>query len=218
MKLTLKRSTWWGGMPWFIGAGIIVTVRLIAQVKQEQTHWREIEALYRQLKPTHTDLETFAQIAEFVAGEAVGDYDHFMLDMSHLILGAHFNLTAIIAGPLYRLIQYLFRRRRGQAVAPALYRFGSDGFAADDGSNQVQHFWYSVAIAYAWGARLAEWQAVYHEWNGPGLLRYLPGTGHGHGTAADLHLSRQGIALGRKLALRTIPLEMVGDWLRRELG
>ncbi len=196
---------------------ILVILRAIAQIRREQQHWEKIEAHYRQIREGRTDLETFACLADFVADEAVGDYDHFMLDLNHLILGAHFNLTAIIAGPLYRIIQYLFRRLYGKQATPAFFRFGSSGFAADDGSNQVQHFWYAVAITYALGPRLAEWQAVYHEWNGPGLLRYLPGSGHGYGTAADLHLSRQGIDLGQKLAARLIPLEMVGDWLRQEL-
>ena len=78
--------------------------------------------------------------------------------------------------------------------------------------------WYSVAMAFKWGATVADLEAQYHEWNPPGLLKYLPGTGGGGGSKMDLALSRQGIALGRALATNQTRPSQVGPWLRQTLG
>lgn len=152
-----------------------------------------------------TDLEAFARIAEFVAGLSRGNYDTFMLHMNFFILGAGGNRQSLLAGPGARIAD----------DRVVLRRFRSTGFAANDGGNQVNHFWYSVAIAYSWGADVAERLAIYHEdhrW--PDWL----GGGGGYGTPEDLALSRQGIALGNALQATTVDLHEVGNWLRRELA
>jgi hypothetical protein len=138
--------------------------------------------------------------------------------VSWLTLGATSNRTAIVSGFLDRVRMYAARRIGWEGVESAASRFGSTGFAADDGSNQVQHFWYFAAVAYTWGAGVAELLSRYHEWNAPGILRKLPASGMGYGTEMDLDLSRKSIALGRALARRRIAPGRVGAWVRRELG
>jgi hypothetical protein len=73
-------------------------------------------------------------------------------------------------------------------------------------------------VAYRWGAGIADLIARTIEWNPPKPLRWLPFTGRGTGTPEDLHLSHQGIQLGRMIAERRITLGEIGDWVRRELG
>jgi hypothetical protein len=167
---------------------------------------------------SNTDLEAFARSADFAALLAAGDVDEFVMTLSYLTLDATDNWTAIAAGPLTRL------RQRIHNVVPlfpgseALLRYGSQGFAVDDKSNQAQHFWYSVAITYKWGEGAAEIIARYHEWTPPAVLRWLPGTGKGNGSNGDLRLSRQGMALGRMLRDGSIRAEGVGEWMREQLG
>ncbi|HET9495679.1 MAG TPA: hypothetical protein VFR15_15720 [Chloroflexia bacterium] len=176
-----------------------------------------LEAYYHDIIGNVSDLEAFALVTEHAAETAQGDYDAFVLDVSRLTLGARSNWAAIVSGFFDRAWMYA-ARRMGWKVESAANRFGSSGFAADDGSNQVQHFWYFAAVAYTWGPRIADLLARYHEWNAPGILRRLPASGMGHGTELDLALSRKSIALGRALAKRRIAPERVGAWVRRELG
>jgi hypothetical protein len=68
------------------------------------------------------------------------------------------------------------------------------------------------------GAGIADFIARMIEWNPPKWLRWLPFAGRGTGTPEDLHLSRQGIQLGRMIAERRIVLNEIGEWMRRELG
>lgn len=175
-------------------------------------------AYYERIIRPLTDLEAFARIAEFSARMTDGSEVEFMRDMSALILDAPGNAAAIAAGPLGRALERLHTRWSWVPGYPSLLRFGSQGFLEDDGGNQVQHFWYSVAIAYAWGGPLADALARYHEWNAPGLLDALPGTAHGSGTALDLRLSRKGIQFGLALAEGKLRTEDAGRWLRENLG
>ncbi len=165
-----------------------------------------------------TDLEAFARCAEFAAYLAGGDVDEFVMTLSYLTLDAHDNWTAIAAGPWTRMRNRIHNALPFIPNGKALLRYGSQGFAVDDKSNQAQHFWYSVAITYKWGAGLAELIARYHEWNAPTPLRWLPGTGHGVGSAGDFGLSRQGMVLGRILRDGSIRPEGVGEWMREQLG
>jgi hypothetical protein len=164
-----------------------------------------------------TDLEAFARTAEFSAILAAGDVDEFVMMLSYLTLDATDNWTAIAAGPLTRLRQHVHNFLPWIPASEALLRYGSQGFAVNDKSNQAQHFWYSVAIAYEWGKGVAEIIARYHEWNPPALLRWLPGTGKGNGSGGDLDLSHQGMALGRMLRDGSILPEGVGEWMREQL-
>jgi hypothetical protein len=166
----------------------------------------------------NTDLEAFAATSDFTAVLAAGDVDEFVMTLSYLTLDATNNWTAIAAGPLTRLRQRIHNLIPTFPGSEALLRYGSQGFAVDDKSNQAQHFWYSVAITYKWGAGVAEVVARYHEWNPPALLRWLPGTGKGSGSEGDLYLSHQGMALGRMLRDGSIRPEGVGEWMREELG
>jgi hypothetical protein len=177
-----------------------------------------LDTYYRAIIGEASDLEAFALVIEHSAAATGGDYDAFVLDVSWLTLGATSNRTAIVSGFLDRVRMYTARRMGWEGVDSAASRFGSTGFAADDRSNQVQHFWYFTAVAYTWGAGIAEMLSRYHEWNAPGVLRHLPASGMGHGTAMDLSLSRKSIALGRALARRRIAPGRVGAWVRRELG
>jgi hypothetical protein len=165
-----------------------------------------------------TDLEAFARCAEFAAYLADGDMEEFVMTLSYLTLDATDNWTAIAAGPLTRVRQRIHNVIPFFPTSEALLRYGSQGFAVDDKSNQPQHFWYSVAIAYKWGDGVAELIARYHEWNPPVLLHWPPGTGNGRGSEGDFRLSRQGMALGKMLRHGTIPPESVGDWMREHLG
>lgn len=184
-----------------------------------QNLFAEAVSFYQQTYQTHDDLETFAQLAEFVSQQADGDYAVFMRVMNQLTVGTQSSFWSILVGPIDRTLYYMKRKYQWLPVGElAGRRFSSRGFAADDNSNQVQHFWYSVAVAYGWGIWVAEWQARYHEWNGPGVLRYLPGSGQGRGTVEDLELSLQGVELGRMLMKKTIDLASVGNWLRQQLG
>ena len=166
----------------------------------------------------NTDLEAFARGAEFAAVLAAGDSDEFVMTLSYLTLDATNNWTAIAAGPLTRLRQRLHNLLPWIPGSKALLRYGSQGFAFDDKSNQPQHFWYSVAITYRWGRGAAEAVARYREWNPPALLSWVPGTGSGRGSEGDLALSRQGMALGQMLRAGSIQPEEVGKWLRAELA
>jgi hypothetical protein len=166
----------------------------------------------------NTDLEAFARSADFAAYLAGGDVDEFVMMLSYLTLDATDNWTAIAAGPLTRLRQRIHNRIAWFPTGEALLRYGSQGFAVDDKSNQAQHFWYSVAITYKWGEGVAEIIARYHEWNPPALLRWLPGAGNGNGSDGDLGLSHQGMALGRRLRDGSMRPEGVGEWMREQLG
>lgn len=81
----------------------------------------------------------------------------------------------------------------------------------------MQHFWYFVAVTYTWGARLAHLIACYHEWNAPGLLRLLPASGMGYGSAQDLTLSSRATVLGRMPARESIRPAEVGNCIRHAL-
>jgi hypothetical protein len=181
-----------------------------------------MERHYTRIIADRSDLDALADLAAYAAQLAGEDRSAFMRLMNGLILDAPTmrggNWLALLAGPWSRVRQRLHARWPWVPPSPALGRFGSAGFRADDGSNQVQHVWYSAAVAYRWGAPVADALARYHEWNAPGLLRHLPGTGGGCGTGADLTLSRQGIALGRALANGTLSPRQVSGWLQRELG
>ena len=192
-------------------------VRLAPQLTSSQ-RYALVQRYHEQIIQPNTDLEALAQIAEFAADLNGNDAETFMLDMSRLTLDATSNWDAIAAGPWGRLKQRIHARLNWFPGYPALGRFGGTGFRADDGSNQVQHVWYSVAIAFKWGATAADLEAQYHEWNPPGLLKYLPGSGGRDGSKMDLALSRQGIALGRALATSQIQPSQVGLWLRQTLG
>jgi len=176
------------------------------------------ELYHQQIIANVTDLEGFARIVEFDAALTNGDVETFMLDISRLTLDATSNWDALFAGPWGRLKQHIHARMAWFPGYEALGRFGSTGFAADDGGNQAQHVWYSVAIAYKWGATVAGLEAQYHEWNPPGLLKHLPGTGGGDGSEMDLALSRHGIELGRTLADGTLQPRQVAGWMRETLG
>ncbi len=183
-----------------------------------QARQARLEECYARVAYCHDDLEAAARIVELAAAQTGDDLDAFMLDVSWLILGAHSNPGALVAGPWGRLLRYLHARLPFVPDCRLLDRFGSSGFAADDGGNQVQHFWYSVAVTYSWGETLARFGAWYHEWNPPGCLRRLPGTGGGHGTDMDRELSRQGIELGLALAAGHVRPDEVADWMWRELA
>lgn len=182
----------------------------------------EMEATYNQVIQPNTDLEAMALIANRAVGLTGNQPDQFMRLMNGLILDTpptpSANALALLAGPWSRAKQRIHAHLPWIPGSPAPGRFGSSGFHVDDRSNQVQHVWYSVAVAYWWGADLADLGARFHEWNGPGLLRYLPGTGRGQGSAADLALSRQGIALGRALAEGTLTPADTPAWLRQNLS
>ncbi len=176
-----------------------------------------IESYYQKVIQPHTDLEAFALIVEVAAELNANQVEGFMLDLNRFLLEAPNNELAVLAGPWGRLKERIHYHAGWFPGYRALYLFGSTGFAADDKSNQVQHFWFSVAVAYRWGNPIADAAARYHEWNPPAWLRFLPGNGEGHGSAEDLILSRQGIALGHALAEGWVkPLEL-GDWLRKHL-
>lgn len=181
-------------------------------------------AYYESIIGDCTDLEALARCAEFAAERAGSDVEDFIHQMGYLIFGQVVPRTGILAGPFDRVMAGMLKalsvwRRFGWAPSKtAVNRFGSRGFAYDDRSNQVQHFWYAVAVAYRWGAGIADLIARVIEWNPPKWLRWLPFTGRGTGTLEDLHLSRQGIQLGRMIADRRIALNEIGDWVRRELG
>jgi hypothetical protein len=192
-------------------------VRLAPQLASSQ-RYALVQRYYEQIIQANNDLEALAQITEFAADLSGGNAETFMLDMSRLTLDATSSWDAIAAGPWGRLEQRIHAHLNWFPGYPALERFGSTGFRADDGSNQVQHLWYSVAIAFKRGATMADLEAQYHEWNPPGLLKYLPGTGRGDGSKLDLTLSRQGIALGRALATNRTQPSQVGLWLRQTLG
>lgn len=181
-----------------------------------------MEETYAHIIDDYTDLEAFAQLAAYAARASGNDVAFFMWLMNSLILDTPANRTAnwlaVLAGPWSRVrcrLHAWFPWMRG---SPAPGRFGDTGFSAQDDSNQVQHVWYSVAVAYQWGGLPADLAARYHEWNAPGLLRYLPGTGRGRGSATDLALSRQGISLGRALAEGELSPYEVPGWLREQLG
>jgi hypothetical protein len=156
--------------------------------------------------------------SEFAAELAAGSVDEFVRILSYLTLDAMDNCTAIAAGPWTRLRNRIHNALPFIPNGQALLRYGSQGFAYDDRSNQPQHFWYSVAITYKYGPRVAMAVARYHEWNPPALLRWLPGTGSGRGDARDLTLSRKGVALGLMLRSGAIRPAGVGQWLRGELS
>ena len=183
-----------------------------------RTRRARLEDCYAQVAFRCDDLEASARLAELAALQTADDLDAFVLDMSWLILGARSNPGALFAGPWGRLLRYLHARLTLVPDCKLLDRFGSTGFDADDGGNQVQHFWYSVAVTYSWGETLARFGAWYHEWNPLGLFRLLPGTGGGHGTEMDRELSRQGIRLGRDLVAGRVRPSEVADWMRRELS
>lgn len=166
----------------------------------------------------NTDLEAFARTADFAAVLAAGDVDEFVMTLSYLTLDATDIWTAIAAGPWTRLRNRIHNALPFVPNGEALLRYGSQGFAVDDKSNQAQHFWYSVAVTFGWGEGVAETIARYHEWNPPLLLRWLPGTGQGNGSNGDLGLSRQGMALGRMLRDGSTSPEGVGEWMREQLG
>jgi len=193
------------------------TVRLAPRLAASQ-RYALVQRYYEQIIRANTDLEALAQIAEFAADLSGNQADIFMLDMSRLALDATSNWDAIAAGPWGRLKQRIHARLNWIPSYPALWRFGGTGFRANDGGNQVQHVWYSVAITFKGCATVAESEAQYHEWNPPGVLKHLPGTGGGNGSKMDLALSRQGIALGRALAEGTLQPSQVGNWLRETLG
>jgi hypothetical protein len=165
-----------------------------------------------------TDLEVLARCAELAAERANGDVEDFIHQMGALIFGQVVPRAGILAGPMDRVFAGMWRRFGWAPRKTAVHRFGSSGFAYDDKSNQVQHFWYAVAVAYRWGPRIADLIARVIEWNPPKPLRWLPFSGRGTGTPEDLYLSRQGIELGRMIAERRIALGEVGQWVRRELG
>ena len=193
-------------------------VILIAKQLTPSQRYALVELHYEQTIGPDTDLEVFARIAEFAAALADGNVETFMLDINRLTLDATSNWYAVLAGIGGRLRQRLHTKVSWLPAYAALGRFGSEGFAADDGSNQVQHVWYSVAVAFKWGATLVDLEAQYHELNPAACLGFLPGTGEGNGLELDLALSRQGIALGRALATGQIKPGQVGEWLRGTLG
>ncbi|MCU0508325.1 MAG: hypothetical protein MUC34_07975 [Anaerolineae bacterium] len=170
-----------------------------------------------QIIARHSDLEAFARSAEFSAALAGGSVDEFVKTLSYLTLDATDNWTAIAAGPWTRLRNRIHNALPFIPNGEALLRYGSQGFAYNDKSNQPQHFWYSVAITYRYGPRTAEAVARWHEWNPPALLRWLPGTGGGRGDNRDFALSKKGIALGLLLRSGAIRPEGVGEWMRDEL-
>ncbi len=197
-------------------AAILMTRPAVALTSAER---RELADRYSDaIIAANTDLEAFARSAEFAALLADGSVDEFVMMLNYLTLDATNNWLAIASGPLTRLRQRIHHIVPFIPGSEALLRYGSQGFAVDDKSNQAQHFWYSVAITYKWGEGVAEAIARYHEWNAPALLRWLPGTGKGKGTEGDLHLSRQGMRLGRMLRDSSIRPEGVGAWMREQLG
>lgn len=174
-----------------------------------------LEAYYLLIIQPNTDLESFARLAERAAH--YGSTDVFIDDLSWLIMGSPDSRLGILAGPLGRGLERVRLATGLTNGYPALLRFGSSGFQSDDKSNQVQHFWFSVILSYHLGSAFPDAMARYHEWNAPGLLDLLPGTGHGRGDAGDLVLSRQAIWLGQALRNGTIQPAEVGDWLRNNL-
>jgi hypothetical protein len=170
-----------------------------------------------QVVPRHSDLEAFARTADFAAALSAGSVDEFVRTVSYLTLDATDNWTAIAAGPWTRIRNRIHRALPFIPNGEALLRYGSQGFAYDDKSNQPQHFWYSVAITYKYGPQVAEAVARWHEWNPPAHLRWLPGTGNGCGDGRDLALSRKGIALGLMLRRGAVRPEGVGEWMRTAL-
>ena len=178
----------------------------------------DIETYYRQIRRDATDLATFAAVVDYAAAQSQGNTAYFMQAINRLVLNSRSNLGAIVIGVWERTRHVLHHRWRWVPPSVVTQRFGSSGFAADDGSNQVQHFWYFVTMAYTLGPHPAEWFARYHEWNGPGIWRHLPLSGGGHGSQVDLDLSHQGITLGRMLAQGSLPPAEVGNWLRDKLG
>ncbi len=170
---------------------------------------------YHSVISANTDLEAFARISEFAA--QTGSTRAYLDEMSSLIMGVRSSLWGIPAGPLGRL-QLKLKEHFGLTEGyPAYFRFGGSGFRFNDHSNQVQHFWFSVILAYHFGAGLADLAARYHEWNAPGLLHNLPGTGKGSGSVDDLALSRQGIRLGCALAEGQMKPAQVAEWVRENL-
>ncbi len=175
--------------------------------------------VYRVARATaHDDLTLLVACTDAAAAYAGDNPTHFLALLNELILGAGNPLVALFVAPLSRAHQVLHKKVRAVPRSRIVNRFGSTGFAADDGGNQVQHFWFSVLVAYHYGTTLAVLLAWYHEWNPPPALNWLPLSGHGYGTPADLHLSHQGIALGQLLARRRIAPAAVGAWLARELA
>ncbi len=164
-----------------------------------------------------TDREAFARLAERSAQMSGQNAGRFLDDLSSVVMGVQSSLLGIPWSLAGRGLEALKIKTGLTGGYPALLRFGSAGFRFDDKSNQVQHFWFSVLLSYHFGARLAELAARYHEWNAPGLLDLLPGSGHGRGSAGDLALSRQGILLGRALAEGHLRPGQVPGWLRENL-
>jgi hypothetical protein len=193
-------------------------IRVVLVDEHSVTSRDTMLAYYESIIGNCTDLEALARCAEFAAERAGGDVEDFIHQMGFLIFGQVVPRTGILAGPFDRVMAGMWRRFGWAPSKTAVNRFGSRGFAYDDRSNQVQHFWYPVAVAYRWGAGIADLIARVIEWNPPKWLRWLPFTGRGTGTPEDLHLSRQGIQLGRMIAERRIALEEIGNWVRRELG
>jgi hypothetical protein len=107
-------------------------------------------AYYESIIGDCTDLESLARCAEFAAERADGDGDDFIHLMGFLIFGQVVPRSGIIAGPFDRVIAAMWRRLGWAPRKTAVNRFGSTGFAYHDNSNQVQHFWYAVAVAYRW--------------------------------------------------------------------
>lgn len=173
---------------------------------------------YQQIADSTTDLEVFALVVEHAAERSAGNVDQFVCDLNYLIMNARSKRLALLVGLFERTRYVLHYRHSWIPPSRATERFGSSGFAADDKSNQVQHFWYFAALSYTWSSRLAEALAQYHEWNPTGVLRHLPLTGGGHGTQEDLILSEQGIELGQLLKTNRITPDAVGPWLRQNLG
>ncbi len=141
------------------------------------------------------------------------------MTLSYLTLDATDNWTAICAGPLTRLRQRIHNVFPSFPTSEALLRYGSQGFAVDDKSNQAQHFWYSVAITYKWGEGLGELIARYHEWNPPALLRWLPGTGQRPRLGRRPRPFPPGHGVGRACSARARSGPRVsGEWMREQLG
>ena len=176
-----------------------------------------LEAYYQDIIRPCTDLEAFARLSDMAAHLADGDLQQYIADMTWLIMGVPDSLLGIAVGPVGRWVEMAGIRLGRPRLYRSVYRFGSSWFRADDKGNQVQHFWFSLIVALHCGERFADLAALYHEWNPPVLLKWLPGTAHGHGTDCDVALSRQGIELAQALAEGSIRPDEVAGWLRSNL-
>jgi hypothetical protein len=192
-----------------IGLGLAATAAL-----QRPRQLKTI-ACYRELRQDMSVLDAFGHTVDYVGGQSQGCYEQFMLDMNYFALG-HGSIRG--CAPLRVQLQSRFQQIFGwHLVANVLERL-LEWQRSNDPQAQLRRFWYAVALSYRYGPQLAELICAYHEWNACGPLTYLPGSGRGYGTPEERELARLGVALGRRLRERSLPLSQVGAWIRIRLG